>query len=34
VLRYKMKKYQIRSHPPSPPLKKGGDGKHSVTSGE
>jgi DNA-binding NtrC family response regulator len=34
VLRYKMRKYQIRSNPPSPPLTKGGDGKDSGTSGE
>ena len=25
VLRYKMKKYRIRSNPPSPPFTKGGD---------
>jgi two-component system NtrC family response regulator len=34
VLRYKMRKYQIRSTPPSPPLAKGWDGKDSGTSGE
>jgi transcriptional regulator with PAS, ATPase and Fis domain len=34
VLRYKIKKYQIRSNPPSPPFAKGGDGKDSGVSGE
>jgi len=32
VLRYKMKKYRIRSNPPSPPFTKGGDGGDFGTS--
>jgi DNA-binding NtrC family response regulator len=32
VLRYKMKKYRIRSNPPSPPFTKGGDGGNFGTS--
>ena len=34
VLRYKMKKYRIRSNPPSPPFTKGGDGGDFGTSGD
>ena len=34
VLRYKIKKYQIRSNPSFPPFSKGGDGQDSGASGE